>query len=394
MTSSFRSVVEDKRTQVAAYALGWHDLIAAVQSALNEAGAPCNEIWSARQSAFKATTAHLQRALERPEVILATTGTTSGGKSTVVNFLCGAELTPMAVQEMSAGVVKIRHRLRTELRILATDHATWETGTWSGLGDKDIRDQLRKTMDRYREARESDDLVAPPLVEIDYPTRLGLEPELLGLPPECSLTIVDLPGLKYVGDSLNATVIREECQQALCLVTYNSEETDSTLQKELLAEVISQVRALRGSPARMLFLLNRIDAFRKDDDWPAGEDAFVATTRAGIRRDVGAALPEYSDEAARLCVTRFSSMPALKALQAMRQPGMAASASEYLDKNFRALIPDDIIDILPRKAEAWTPADHRNVFAAVMESSYANDVMAVLKITSIIIFPNWCCPFR
>lgn len=39
--------------------------------------------------------------LRYPTLILATTGTTSSGKSTLINFLCGADIVPTAVSEMS-----------------------------------------------------------------------------------------------------------------------------------------------------------------------------------------------------------------------------------------------------------------------------------------------------
>jgi len=59
---------------------------------------------------------NLEKALEvlinelrHPTLILATTGTTSSGKSTLVNFLCGADIVPMAQREMSAGTVTIEY---------------------------------------------------------------------------------------------------------------------------------------------------------------------------------------------------------------------------------------------------------------------------------------------
>ncbi|BAQ64451.1 hypothetical protein [Geminocystis sp. NIES-3709] len=61
---------------------------------------------------------NLQKSLEvlidelrHPTLILATTGTTSSGKSTLVNFLCGADIVPTAVSEMSAGSVTIAPKL-------------------------------------------------------------------------------------------------------------------------------------------------------------------------------------------------------------------------------------------------------------------------------------------
>ncbi|MCC5667592.1 dynamin family protein [Nostoc sp. CHAB 5784] len=47
--------------------------------------------------------------LQNPTLTLATTGTTSSGKSTLVNLLCGAEIVPVAVSEMSAGAVTIEY---------------------------------------------------------------------------------------------------------------------------------------------------------------------------------------------------------------------------------------------------------------------------------------------
>jgi len=51
----------------------------------------------------------LVEELRNPTLTLATTGTTSSGKSTLVNLLCGAEIVPVAVSEMSAGAVTIEY---------------------------------------------------------------------------------------------------------------------------------------------------------------------------------------------------------------------------------------------------------------------------------------------
>jgi len=52
------------------------------------------------------------------------------------------------------------------------------------------------------------------------------------------LRLIDLPGLKYIADEHNRRVIQEEIKPALCLVTYNSEETDPEKQHKLLEEVV------------------------------------------------------------------------------------------------------------------------------------------------------------
>jgi len=54
----------------------------------------------------------LRYELDNPVLTLATTGTTSSGKRTLVNLLCGAEIMPVAVSEMSAGAVTIEYNDR------------------------------------------------------------------------------------------------------------------------------------------------------------------------------------------------------------------------------------------------------------------------------------------
>jgi ribosome biogenesis GTPase A len=68
------------------------------------------------QPEMKDLSGQLDQALEKlvnelrtPTLTLATTGTTSSGKSTLVNLLCGAEIVPVAVSEMSAGAVTIEY---------------------------------------------------------------------------------------------------------------------------------------------------------------------------------------------------------------------------------------------------------------------------------------------
>jgi len=45
--------------------------------------------------------------LERPRLVVATFGTTSAGKSTIVNALVGRRIAPIENGEMSAGILKI-----------------------------------------------------------------------------------------------------------------------------------------------------------------------------------------------------------------------------------------------------------------------------------------------
>jgi hypothetical protein len=231
-----------------------------------------------------------------PELVLATTGTTSSGKSTLANFLIGEEILPSAVQEMSAGLVTISHHAqRHTLTIPSTRGATWETGAWDDLDAADVRKKLEETMRVYREATQVDSQIEPVRFEIDWPIRLARQTARLMLPEGTRIKLIDLPGLKSIGDAYNGNVIRDNIREALCLVTYNSEETDTDKQRDLLSQVVEQVMALRNSPqslGRMLFILNRVDVFKRNQDPEKSLAEFKKSITHQLRDRLLQSLPE------------------------------------------------------------------------------------------------------
>jgi GTPase Era involved in 16S rRNA processing len=248
-----------------------------------------------------------------PTLTIATTGTTSSGKSTLVNFLCGAEIVPVAVGEMSAGVVTIEYSEEKSLLIRETPGALWECGEWQGISEDKIYQRLYQAMRGYIDNRDNQPNLACPQSVVSYPFRL-IKDSKLELPEGTKVRIMDLPGLAFVGDEGNASVIRQ-CREALCIVMYNSVENDPQRIRSLLQEVVEQVKDLGGSPARMLFVLNRIDAFRADKDWPKSEDRFVENSIRDIKSVLTEHLREYTEAIEGLQVVKLSTWPALLALQ-------------------------------------------------------------------------------
>lgn len=333
---------------------------------------------------------HLVDELHHPTLTLATTGTTSSGKSTLVNFLCGAEIVPVAVAEMSAGAVTIEWDRQTSLRIEETPGATWECGEWHNVSDQEIYQRLNKVMREHIDQRGQGNFIACPIFQVRYPFRLknGLD---LELPSGTKVKILDLPGLAYVGDEGNAAVIRQ-CREALCLVTYNSAETDDRRVENLLQEVVQQVKELGGSPARMLFVLNRIDVFRADQDWPDSESRFVEKTTQGIKHKLIDQLQEHKGVIEQLEVIKLSTWPALLAIQ-VKHPDLLESttACKKADNHFNGLI-EDILEDLPRKQERWSGHDRNRVAEALREKSYAQAFEQRLKDHITVHFPQLVIP--
>ena len=148
---------------------------------------------------------YLKDQAEYPELVLATTGMTSSGKSTLANFLIGEAILPSAVQEMSAGLVRVKHGEKRSLTIPETKGATWETGRWENLTADEVSQRLEATMMAFREEEESNKEVEPVLFEIEWPIRFAERKKELNLPEGTQVTILDLPGLKAVNDKRNGT---------------------------------------------------------------------------------------------------------------------------------------------------------------------------------------------
>lgn len=315
--------------------------------------------------------------LQNPTLTLATTGTTSSGKSTLVNLLCGAEIVPVAVSEMSAGAVTIEYNTEKSLIIHETPGALWECGEWRGISEDKIYQRLYQAMIGYIENRETQPNLACPQSTITYPFRL-LKESQLQLPKATRVRILDLPGLAYVGDQGNANVIKQ-CREALCIVTYNSAETDSQKVKSLLQEVVQQVKDLGGSPARMLFALNRIDVFRADRSWPESENRFVEKAIRDIKNELTEQLKEYTEDIENLKVVKLSTWPALLALQIQNQDDFySAEACKKADNHFNGLI-EDILEDLPRNTQKWNRHDKNRVAEALWEKSYGEEFQENLR---------------
>jgi hypothetical protein len=272
---------------------------------------------------------------------------------------------------MSAGAVTIEYSLEKSLIIHETPGALWECGEWTGITEEKIYQRLYRAMIGYIENREKQPNLACPLSTIFYPFRL-LKESQIQFPEKTRVRILDLPGLAYIGDRGNMDIIKQ-CRDALCLVTYNSAETDSYKVQSLLQEVVQQVKDLGGSPARMLFVLNRIDVFRADRNWIETENRFCEKTIRSIKDLLTDKLKEYSAEIANLEVVKLSTWPALLSLQVQSNDEISSlEACKKADNHFNGLIAD-ILEDLPRNTQKWSQHDRNRVAQALWEKSYAEE---------------------
>ncbi len=214
--------------------------------------------------------------LKNPLFRLATIGTTSSGKSTLVNALIGRCLAPIEADEMSAGVLTITHSKESRLIVKPTQNAVWETGEWTGLSDKDIYDKLRSTKEEngydgvmvayHKEKKIKADIEAPKII-IEAPILPVLWNNLLQLPNDVQFEIIDLPGLKSVKDRKNLELLQQHVKNAFSLVVLDYTQTDDENRAQLLKELEDVVKFMQGRTDAMIFILNKVN-LRSEEDLP------------------------------------------------------------------------------------------------------------------------------
>lgn len=215
---------------------------------------------------FNTALREARERLANPALSIATIGTTSSGKSTIVNALVGRRIAPIEAGEMSGGVLTLRHAPGRRLTVDAAEGAPWEAGTWTGISDAEAYSRVRDGVMRpYHDTRKSRACLAPQVLA-EGPLLPSVDPGLLGLPPDLAVEFIDLPGLKSVQDRANLAVIQTRVHKAFSLVALDYFQTDEEHRKKLLEELTRVVKYLQGRPDSMLFVLNRVDGRGHDDE--------------------------------------------------------------------------------------------------------------------------------
>lgn len=204
------------------------------------------------------------KRLEKPNFCISTIGTTSSGKSTIVNALIGRKIAPIENGEMSGGILTINHSEEHKLVISTTENGVWEAGEWTGIDDQDCYERIRSLMHRYHEHRRKKDCNAPD-VNAFIPLLPVCDPSLLGLPQGVGVELIDLPGVKSVLDRTNLEIIQKRVYKAFSLVALDYTQVDETHREKLLEELKKVVKYLGGRTDSMIFLLNRVDRQTSDD---------------------------------------------------------------------------------------------------------------------------------
>ena len=277
MTIDVQTILYDSRNYLSKLGAAIEELVTIYPDIFQDSG------MKERLEAFFQAHREAAHRLENPNLLIATIGTTSSGKSTIVNALIGCKVAPIEAGEMSGGVLTLQHSNDRRLIVEETEGATWETGTWSGLSDEALYDRIRNSvMLPYHDTRKEKNCLAPKVTTF-IPLLPVCDRHLLSLPPGVGIELIDLPGLKSIQDLDNLKVIQEKIHSSFSLVALDYTQVDDEHRKRLLEELKLVVHYLQGRTDSMMFILNRVDR-RGADDIPISERV------AQLKREIQEAL--------------------------------------------------------------------------------------------------------
>lgn len=195
--------------------------------------------------------------LEHPVLSIAMVGTTSAGKSTLVNAFLGRKVAPVEAEEMSAGILQLTHSDKRSLTIRQTDKAKWKTGTFENLSDPEIYKEIERIFNQYHIYGSK---IAAPQLVVTGPIEWQTNRSILNLPDNLGVEFIDLPGLKTIQDPMNLSIIQKMLSKAFCIVAMDFSDVDQSRIQRLLDEVKGIVKSLNNNTEFLLFLLNKIDS--------------------------------------------------------------------------------------------------------------------------------------
>lgn len=236
--------------------------------------------------------------LKNPMITIATVGTTSSGKSTILNGFTGRDIAPCNIDEMSAGILTFTpSETENKLIIKESPEGYWLGKTYQNMSDDNMRAEIERIFGIYKSKKSNGVRVcSAPQIEVIGKYLWNLNKDIFDLPKNIRFRFIDLPGLrKEKGDRKNLKVIQDVLREVkpLCVLAmdYSQLATPEALES-LLSELTETIKNLGGSTESIIFILNKVDLYNRGQATTLQDD--IEKFRKRVIAKLSTELPKYN----------------------------------------------------------------------------------------------------
>lgn len=234
--------------------------------------------------------------LKKPMITIATVGTTSSGKSTILNGFTGRDIAPCNIDEMSAGILTFTpSETENKLIVKESPEGYWFGKTYQNMSDDNMRTEIERIFDIYK-SKKTNRVCSAPQIEVVGKFLWNINKDIFDLPENIQFRFIDLPGLRREkGDRKNLKVIQDVLKEVkpLCVLAmdYSQLATPEALES-LLSELTETIKNLGGSTESIIFILNKVDLYNKGQATTLEDD--IEKFRKRVIAKLSTELPKYN----------------------------------------------------------------------------------------------------
>ncbi|WP_243438183.1 dynamin family protein [Fundidesulfovibrio soli] len=322
--------------------------------------------------------------LSCPPLTLTVAGTTSSGKSTVLNMMLKAQLLPSDPREMSAGIVEIVDSKTTEFECyydLKIDENSAPFLKYHDISQDDVCKNLEIYMNDDRENGRNR------FYRVKHPMHVK---EVLSnvVSKNIDMRLVDLPGWSHAAHNV-VDDIYSLVDGSLWLFLIDFVDPDEEKLKQNVQKMLSRVKLLGASLDSILFVFTKFDVYLKNNmkgsAQESGDSRLVKAKNSlqkiitSVARSVFAQGKDNKEiELSDIRFTAISPEPALHALICEEllkgDPGddRLIDSIRFLRGSYACLIEADFLDNLQGNPRLWSQEDKVLFVEQVKENSGAN----------------------
>lgn len=244
---------------------------------------------------FKESDETLSR-LKNPMITIATVGTTTSGKSTILNGFTGRDIAPCNIDEMSAGILTFTpSETENKLIVKESPEGYWFGKIYQNMSDDNMRTEIERIFGIYK-SKKTNRVCSAPQIEVVGKFLWNLNKDIFDLPENIQFRFIDLPGLRRdKGDRKNLKVIQDVLKEVkpLCVLAmdYSQLATPEALES-LLSELTETIKNLDGSTESIIFILNKVDLYNKGQATTLEDD--IQKFRKRVIAKLSTELPKYN----------------------------------------------------------------------------------------------------